>query len=205
MPRYVKCQTCGDTVVWSDRFEKMEFIPKVSDKGRSVNKYYHKGECWDKHNKKQEFLSKEKKEQDELDAVVKEIHGVNYPLPERYWEMVQDIRNGTNRFKKFWKKNYKKGVPYHVIKEAYLMSRHDIEWAKLNKRFPRLEQELRYCLVVAHSKINDAHKKIKKSEQSKTMAKATEKVQVEQMAEEREVKFKKQKSEFDISHILGDD
>jgi thermostable 8-oxoguanine DNA glycosylase len=89
--------------------------------------------------------------------------------------------------------------------EAYRMSKDNIEWAKLNKRFKTKEIELSYCLRTMQSRIEDAYRKIKRTEQSKQIAKATEIHQVEQLIENRQVEFKKQKSEFDISHILGDD
>jgi primosomal protein N' len=184
----------------------MEVESKTSETtGKTKNNYFHKGECWEQHLKRKNFIVQEMKEKDELNEVIKSIHDIKYDIPPRIWELIQDLRNGTNRYVSFWKKKYKAGVPYSVMAEAYRMSKDNIEWAKLNKRFKTKEIELSYCLRTMQSRIEDAYRKIKRTEQSKQIAKATEIHQVEQLIENRQVEFKKQKSEFDISHILGDD
>lgn len=206
MGKYVKCKTCQENVLIKEKTTLMDNYPRVSaETGKVKNNWCHKGECYEKFIAHQAFLDEELNKQNELDLVVKEIHQVNFPLPRNYWTMIQDIRNGTTRYKRDFKKHYREGVGYDVLKEAYLMSRQNIEWARLNKRFKNLEAELRYCLIIAHSKVNDAHKKMKRTEQSIKQTEAREEQFIEDMMENRVVKFKKQKSEFDISHILGDD
>jgi hypothetical protein len=205
LARYVKCQYCNETIPYSEKDTLTKEVKVSKSTGKSKNLYYHP-ECYPKHIKCQEFLSKEKQERDELNEVVKNIYGVQYQLPLKFWEMVNDIRNGTNRYEKFWKKRYKKGIPYSVLKEAFLMSKADIEWARLNKRFRTLDQELRYGLVIAVSKANDAHRKIKAREQQEKMALAIEQNQLEMMQDDREVSYKNvAKKHDDISFILGDD
>lgn len=140
-----------------------------------------------------------------MNYVVKSIYGVTYQLPSQWWEFINDLRNGTNRFEKFWRKRYKGGVPYKVIKEAYIMSKSDIDWARLNKRFKTLNQELRYGLSIIQSKLNDAHKRLKVIEQQQKMSSAIEEKQVEMMMDDREVSYKKKYDEDDISFLLGDD
>lgn len=204
--RIVKCQICEKTELYKERLELMEIESKTSEKtGKTSNKYFHKGKCWEKHLKEQSFKVNEKKEKDELNNIIKSIHNIKFDLPPNIWELIQDLRNGTDRYKTFWKKRYKQGVPYGVMAEAYRMSKDNIEWAKLNKRFKTKEVEIKYSLRTMQSKIEDAYNKLKRTEQSQQFAKATERQQVEHLIEERQVEFKKQKSEFDISHILGDD
>jgi hypothetical protein len=206
MARYIKCQYCESKELWQDR-DKMIIEQKISESGKTKNLYYHK-ECYPKELKKREMIAKELKEKDELDRVVKEIYNCKYSLPPRFWELINDLRNGTIRYVKGSKviKKYKKGVPYPVIKEAYLMSKQDIEWARLNKNFKTLDQELHYGLKIIQSKLNDAYKKLKRNEQIQEMNKKNEEKQIEEIFENnKEVKFVKKKSEIDISHILGDD
>lgn len=206
MGRIVKCRTCGETVPFSDRLELMEVKEIYSETTKKTKReYYHKGQCWDKFQEQEQFIKKEMQEKDELNMTIKNLHNIKYQIPSRIWEMIQDLRNGTNRYEKFWKRKYKGGVPYPVIREAYLMSKDDIEWAKLNRRFPTVEQEMSYCLRIIQKKLNDAHKKIERSRQSESFAKAKEKNVIRDISEDREVKYEKKKSKFDISHILGDD
>lgn len=203
--RIVICQTCKETELYKYREKYMVLVERETSGGAVKKAYYHIGDCYDKGLKKEAFLDEEKSKQDELDAVVKELHGLKLPLPSRYWETVQDMRNGTARYTRNFKKHYKEGVPYDVLKEAYIMSRHDIEWAKLNRRFKTIDIELFYCLKIAHSKVNDASRKILRTKQSLKMANAKESGFIEDMLDNREVTFVKKKSEFDFSHILGDD
>lgn len=201
-----KCQFCEVIVPKEESMNMVLHIHVVESSGRKKNKYYHQ-ECYPKFLAREAFIIKEKKEQDELDAVVKSIHGLTQPLPHRYWERVQDMRNGTNRYQKKYKKHYKKGVPYHVLKEAYLLAKDGIEWSKLSKNFKDTFEELIYGLSIAHSKINDADKKITRTKEFTKRAEESEKTMLKDMVEleNREVKYVKKKHVDDISHILGND
>lgn len=203
--RTVKCQFCNDSVPFSEK-ETLTKEVKVSEStGKAKNLYYHP-DCYPKHLEQQAFYQKEIDERDKLDRVVKKLYNVNLQLPHQFWTLIQDLRNGTNRFEKFWSKKYKKGVSYEVIREAYILSTHDIEWARMGKRFQSLEQELRYGLRIIQSKLNDAYRKIKTREQQGKINEAMEKVQIEDMKDNREVSFKKKEANNrDYSYLLGDD
>lgn len=208
MPRYVKCQECGNTELYTERLEKMEIVSKTSETtNKTRNFYYHKGKCWDKHNKNQNFIVDELGKRDELDIVIKKIYNIKYQVPPRIWQMIQDLRNGTNRFQKFFKKRYKEGVPYDVIAEAYRMSGDSIKWAKLNRRFRDKEEEMRYGLKIVQSKIEDAYNKLKNSENTKKFSEAKEKVNLDlEFNDNRKVDYnKKKESVEDLSSIFGDD
>lgn len=207
MGRTLKCQYkfCETPSIPAEMKDTLAVEVKVSEStGKKKNLYYHP-ECYPKHVKHQEFLLKEKQEKDELNEVVKKLYNVEYQLPPQYWELVSDLREGTNRYEKFWKKRYKKGIPFSVLKEAYLMSKADIEWARLNKNFKTLQNELKYGLSIVLSKVNDAHRKIKAREQQQKMATAIEQQQIEMMMDDRDVSYKKQSKEDDLSFLLGDD
>lgn len=209
MPRYVKCRHCNETELFVEREEKMEIVTIVSEKtGKSKNTFYHKEKCWINYQKEQEFIIGELNEKDNLNDVIKEIYNIQYQIPPRIWSLLQDLRNGTNRYQKFFKRKYKEGVPYDVLAQAYRMSKDGLHWAKLNKRFKSLEEEMRYGVIVMQSKIEDARRKIKLSEQSQKFSDAKESDVVRDILDNREVDFKKNKpkeKELDLSDILGDD
>lgn len=208
MARYLKCRYkfCETPSIPYSEKDNLSIETKVSDKGKKTNLYFHP-ECYEKHLKHQAFLDKDREKKDEFNEVVKKIYGVpeNLQLPPSYWELIGDLREGTNRYERLWKKKYKQGIPFDVLKEAYLLAKGDIAWARLNKKFKTLEVELRYGLVIVLNKINDAYRKMKSREQQESMSKAMEEVQVEMMKEDREVVYKKQKDENDLSFLLGDD
>jgi len=115
--------------------------------------YYHH-ECW-------EFKNNEVKELDELYNVIKEMHKI-IDVPKAFFVHLQNLRNGTITLHGKEIKKFKKGVPYHIIKKAYEMSRKKIQWAKGNKTFKSSISELMYGFKIIESKINDAFKEIKK-------------------------------------------
>ncbi|EJW14111.1 hypothetical protein M5X00_26185 [Paenibacillus alvei] len=202
--RYVKCQYCGQTVPFKER-DTLAHEVKVSSKGKSVNQYWHH-ECYPKELEKREFLLNEQKQKDEMFETVKKIYKINFSPSKSWWEMIADLREGTNRYQKFWKKRYKQGVPFNVIREAFILSVADIEWARMAKNFKSLEQEMRYGLMIMQGKVNDAFRKMKTREQQSKMNEAMEVVHIEDMKDNREVSFKKtQQENRDYSYLLGDD
>lgn len=206
MARYVKCQICCETVDYNKRLELMEIDTKVSSTtGKSRNLYYHKDKCWETFNKNQSFILDELAKKDELNDVMKSLYNIKFQIPNRIWEMLQDLRNGTNRYQKFFKKKYKEGVPYEVMAEAYRMSKDSILWARLNRRFRDKEEELRYGLRVMQSKIEDAHAKIKRSELVKKTSDAKLDRDLADIVENREATYKKKELKDDLSSLLGDD
>jgi len=201
LARLLICQICRE----KDVKENMEVYSITSEKtGKTTNKYYHKGKCWEKFIKEKEESEREQRERDELDSVLRSLFNIKVKYPDSIWWMIEDLRNGTNRFQKFWKKKYKKGYPYSVIAEAYRMSKDDIEWARLNRHFKDLGQEMRYSLKIIQSKLEDAYKKRIRTEQSEKIAKAKEESQLDLMFDNREVEYKKKDDGLDMSDILGD-
>ncbi|MGG4105241.1 hypothetical protein AAXB25_15090 [Paenibacillus lautus] len=203
--RYVKCQFCEQTVPYKERDTLTKEEVKVSSKGKTANKYWH-NECYPKELAKREFLLNEQKQKDEMYETVKKIYNINFSPSKSWWEMIADLREGTNRYQKFWKKRYKQGVPYNVIREAFLLSMHDIEWARMSKNFKSLDQEMRYGLMIMQGKVNDAFRKMKTREQQSKINEAMEQVHIEDMKDNREVSFKKKQQENrDFSYLLGND
>lgn len=204
MPQYVKCQYCKESVLASQK-DTLACEVKVSEStGRAKNQYYHH-ECYPKHLEAEEFKANELREKNELNEVIKSLYGVQYQLPFQFWQLVADLREGTNRYEKFWKKKHKEGITYSLLKEAYLLARDNITWSRLNKQFKTLEEELRWGLKSAVSKVNDANRRMKGMDQQAKRAIAMEKAQLEMMKDDREVSYKKKQHEDDISFLLGND
>jgi hypothetical protein len=210
MAGYVKCKYCGKKEPLSEKDNMYLHIKTVESSGKQYKSYYHH-ECWKYAKKQLEEQEKENREKDELDKVVKEIYMVeeNVPLPSDFWQRISDIRNGTIRGQKGRSvvKRRKQGVPYRVIKEAYLMAKPDIEWARLGKNFRTLLDELKYGLRIVENKLADAYRKVKNEEHMEKVRKELEEQELRRIIEDdtREVKYVKKKYEYDISHILGDD
>lgn len=202
--RVVKCQICKESYPYVDR-HNLASEAKLTAKGKTLNKYWHH-ECYKKELVKRESALNDPIEKDELNATVKKIYNLNFDLPNGWWWYIADLREGTNRFQKFWKKKHKEGVPFSVIREAYIMSVADIEWARMSKKFKSLDQELRYGLIIMQSKVNDAFRKMKTREQQEKRNEAMEEVHIEDMKDNRKVSFKRKEQENrDFSYLLGDD
>lgn len=204
--RYVKCQFCNESIPYSERetlaHEEKEYQSKGVTKTKNI--YWHQ-ECYPKELKQREFLLQEKKEKDELNETLQKIYKVKYNFSSNFWWMISDLREGTNRFQKFWKKKYKQGIPFPVIREAYMMSVQDIEWARMSKSFKNLNDEMRYGLMIMQGKVNDAYRKMKTREQQSKINEAREEIQIEDMKENRQVSFKKKQQDRDYSYLLGND
>lgn len=200
-----KCKSCNKNNNRDD-IENL-YIVKILAGLKNRNLYYCNEKCYLNSVKEDEFIEFEEAEKDKLNEVVKSIYGVavGLNLTNRWWTIIGDLRNGTNRYEKLWKRRYKKGVPYAVIAEAYRISKDSIHWAKLNKNFKTFEQELRYGLSIIASKVIDADRKIKRSAIQEKASNAMEGSRIDIMEDNREVVFKKVEDENDLSFLLGDD
>ena len=205
--RMIKCQTCGkSTVPFSQRFDDMEVVTKTSGKGKQRNLYYHKGECWEKEQKRQSFVKQEKEELDSLTKTMMRIHRRKTSIPHIHYQKINDLRNGTERYRRFWTKRYKEGVPYKVIEEAYKLSQSAIEYARSLGRFKNTDHELAYSFKIVCGKLEDAYKKIERSKEAKKFLDATESVMIQDFESSREhdySRFKRKRA--DLSDIFGDD
>lgn len=192
MAREVKCQVCQQKTPM-DQMEKIQ-------KG-STNKYYH-SECLQKHLKHQAFIDKELKESDELWEVIKDIHGIVMMPSDFYAKWIQRLRNGTITEKGRLVKKYRQGVPYVVMKDAYLLCRKDIKYHKTTKNFESDMQELIYCFKVVLSKINDAYARQARKAKQETINNRVDNL-VQDGLEQPEVEANNKDDDMDISDLLN--
>ncbi len=180
----VICQYCRNK---SERDEML-----FEQQGKS-KKYYHV-ECYAKYLVEREEKQKEVQRLDELMQVIKGIHGID-DIPKGFYPFIQDLRNGTIRFRGPVLKKYKEGVPYEVIEEAYRMSESSIAWSKQNKSFKNTMAELKYGLAIVSNNVNDAYKNIRQRKRlNASMA-------LMQKPDENKVEYRKKASE-DITDFV---
>lgn len=197
----VVCRWC----LIEERFdeETMMYVDIYSEKGNRYRKYFHK-DCFPKAEEEDKFKRKEEDELDDLMEMIADVHNITVPnVPRQLYSLLQDIRNGTNRYRKKKKIRFKDGVSYPVIKEAYRLSKDDIRWARMNKQFKKLFDEMRYGLAIVHNRIGDAMKAEINRKRQEALAKAREK-EMEDLEDEqtRGVKYKKDETSYDISAFL---
>lgn len=205
MAREVKCQQCETKEYYNE--ETMTFIVHETASGRKTRKYFH-NECLIKYNEKQDFLDKEQEGLDRLVKVVGGIHDVPknkegiYQIPRQWFPMIQDLRNGTNRYTRGFKKKYKKGVGWDVLIEAYKLSKDGIQWSKMTKQFKDTMIEMKYGLAIVVNKIPDALKKKERDNHMEKLNKIREQELLDNMKHEREVKYQGKKASYDISELF---
>jgi hypothetical protein len=194
----VKCRFCN---LKDTEREEMVKITNESPKGKTINMYYH-NHCYPEKLKQDE----ENKEKDYLYDVIKEVHQIKQPdIPKFFWIKINELRHGSVYIGRNTKKRYKEGFSFNVIAETYKFCRETIEYYKKTKDFKDLSQELNYCYTIICDKIGVVQKKNAKKEFIKAKKEAEEKEQQENSVvthTEKEVKYKKQKREDDLSDFL---
>lgn len=124
---------------------------------------------------------------------------------------MQDIRNGTDRYKKGYSKQFKKGVSYIIIREAYRMSEKSIVWARRNRNFKNFDQELNYGLAIVKSNLPKAYKDLKRNKMEKRYEKAKSTKNRDLLADTvisqntDRIVTKNKKDDEDMSFLLGED
>lgn len=205
LARTVKCQHCGDKQPFDE--QTMTFIEKVSDSGRKTKKYFH-SKCLNKYEEEQQAIDKEQELLDKLVEVAGGIHDAPKPpnlahqMPRMWYHMIQDIRNGTNRYTRNFKKRYKKGIPYDIITEAYRLAQDGIKWSRMDKQFKDFQSEVRYGLAIVNNKIPDALKKAERNASMEKINKIREQEELDRMEHERDTVYQKKKASYDISDLL---
>ena len=156
--RKVKCKIC----------EKEETYPETDlyrehRSPSSKSYYYWHYECFPQEIENRKFKEIERQELDDLYNVVKEIHDTKV-VHKEIFGLIQDLRNGTERYYTGYKKHYKKGFKFSVIKKAYEMNRKKIDYYRKNKKFKDVRGEMKYCFFIVRNNITDAYRELKRLE-----------------------------------------
>lgn len=178
----------------------MDFICKPTGKfnkdgTEKVQKLYYCPECKVNYLDELEKKEREAKQFDELCETIKYIHNWD-SLPKIYWKL-QDLRNGTIRYKGVTQRKYKKGVPFPFIKMAYEECQKDIQWARTHRRFDDPIKEFNYCFAIVQNKLPEViNKEKERRKQSNNPSNINVVIPVD------EFNYSKQKRHDDISDIL---
>lgn len=154
--RKVKCRFCQN----EETYPETDMYIELTGKESKTKKYWH-FDCFEKEKIRREKVNEETRKWDMLYETVKEIHDAEN-LPKDIICALQDLRNGTKRFRSQVQIGYKKGIEYPIITKAYNMSRKNIEYARNTKNFKDTKNEMKYCLEIVKDKISDAKKEIKR-------------------------------------------
>jgi hypothetical protein len=154
--RKVKCRFCQIAELYPEKDMFVELAGKHGD----TKKYWHY-DCYEKELVRREKTKVETDEWDDLLNTIKEIHDIDV-VPTDLITTLQDLRNGTERYREHKKIGYKQGVKYPIIKKAYEMSKKKIQWVKGNKKFKNTKGECKYCFMIVREKISDAKRELKR-------------------------------------------
>jgi hypothetical protein len=194
MARKIKCKICELESNTDDT--NMTFV--MNGKTRAYVCIEHK----DVYVKQEEKKKIEREKWDNLYKTIQNIHGI-IKLPTTLITKLQDLKNGTNRFEKDWKKGHYKSIDYDVLERAYKLSEDSIKWAKLNKHFKDSNAELNYGLAIVQGKINDVYRQVERERLTKVREVAMADKKAEQYKEsQRKVEYKPKKAKYDLSDFL---
>lgn len=175
--RIVTCKHCKN----KEKYPQVEMhVVDLNVEGKKP-KYWHL-DCYEIYLKEQQKKEKqeererrkkdiENKKWDNLFETIKEIHEIPKEIvstetfPKEIIITLQDWRNGTERFSSNRKIRRKQGIEYDVIEKAYQMSRKQIHWARKNKQFKDIKNEMKYCLAIVRNKLIDAKNEIKRQKE----------------------------------------
>lgn len=186
MARKYVCYICRN----KDTDESMTIV-KVSGQNRRV----HIKNCHDIFIQEQEFKAREKKELDELVETIKEIHDIKI-IPNQFYPLLQDLRNGNELFGRIGNKQYKQGYRYSTIRQAYIENEKDIKYWIGKKDFTNALGMLKYTLAIIRNNVD----KVSKSQVNKVEDQIAE-IEDNLMIDD-DIAFNNAKDELDISKYL---
>lgn len=182
----VKCNYCNTKSERSDMY---------CDEGKQ-RKYFHHS-CWTLEQERRHKVAKESIEWDSLYAYLKRLYGFNAPLPPQFIHVLQDLRNGTVRYKGPLQRGYKEGVPYQIILNAYKLSEQQIIQAKSKTdTFENDFLRLKYGFSIMLNYLNQSYAQWQKQVESE------KRIHVANPMDIKPVEYKKAESKKDISAFL---
>lgn len=193
--RHVRCPQCNEYEYWTDRNEM------VIEKGEKSNTYIHK-ECYEEYKNAHVVQQKENNERAKLHTYIMHLHNIK-KIPPNFFYMIEDIRNGTDRYftgnPKIMNKQ-KNGFKYEVIQKAYEIGEKYCRNAIRTKSFKSPITEMIYCLRIAESNLLGAEQKVAKEKRKQKIIDLDEQRTSE--FKTRKVEYKKKGNENDILDLF---
>jgi hypothetical protein len=181
----------------------MVHVEHIDKNGKTTHRYFHP-ECHDKYL----LIEIDMVEQAALDRTIKRIHGISGSVSPHLWTAIVDVRNGTIRKGSRVVANYKDGVPFSVIEQAWIDAEQAIMWAKSNVKFQGEDEkmaELKYAFAIVKNGIPLAYHRAKKHDSRQRAIERTETNEFAAPSDEDFVPmYKKRTDNDDISDWLDD-
>lgn len=190
MARQCKCSYCKEQINSNDALAYTDNNLKTPKKIKFCNEI-----CLEGYITNQQSKIKEKKDYADLCEYIMKLHNKNY-LPDYFFILLNDLRNGTIRKKGLMIKKEKEGVPWIDILNSYKFSEKTILWTIDNKKISEYINELKYCLAIVKSNIEKAKNQIKKKELENINVKEKD------IIISNDYKYKSKEFKNDISDLL---
>lgn len=152
LARQVKCKSCLEYGINDDMIKE-----KVG--------YFHKGTCHSDYVEHKEFKQQESEKLGRICKYIMELHDL-VSIPSQTVVRLQELRNGT--ITQFGKKvkQYKSGIEFELIYDAYLLASDSIKWCINNKlNNDKSIKAINYGFAIMQGKLNEAYGKQQKREQ----------------------------------------
>lgn len=127
--------------------------------------YIHTDKCFSAYLKDQEFKQQETEWLDKICKHIVDIHGL-LVIPQQTVIRLQELRNGTILLAGKKVKQYKNGVPFDLIYDAYQLASDSIKWCIVNKlNNDKSIKSINYGFAIMQGKINEAYQRKQRRKQ----------------------------------------
>jgi hypothetical protein len=184
-----KCSYCKSDI---DKKDVIKYTDELSKTPKKLNMC--SNECIENYKRDRLFKIKEKEEYANLCEYIMKIHNQSF-LPNGFYFILRELRDGTIRQKDIHIKKHNQGVPWSDLLVAYKYSEESIKKSINTKVFNNLMGELNYGLAIVKNNLN-------KAKQLNSQKKMNEKIQSEIIIEDNYTYIKKDFND-DISDILN--
>ena len=202
MARQVKCKSCLGHGMNDDMIKEKEG-------------YFHKGICHSDYLEHKEFKRRETEKLDKICRYIMELHDL-VSIPSQTVVRLQELRNGTviQAGKKV--KQYKNGIQFELIYDAFLLATDSIKWCIKNKlNNDKSIKAINYGFAIMQGKLNEAYGKHQQKKQDfkrqeveipKILNRFEEQIGVNQRIKDTQKNtLASDENEIDITTLLDDD
>lgn len=145
-----KCVYCKNN---TDKKDVIKYLDESAKTPKKLNMC--SNECIDNYKKEQAFKAQEKEEYANLCEYIMKVHNQTF-LPNSFYFILRELRDGTIRQKDIHIKKHNQGVPWSDLLISYKYSEESIKRSLNMKVFNNLMGELKYCLAIVKNNLNKA-------------------------------------------------
>lgn len=193
-----KCQWCKENGEKETMICEEKPTGKYNKNGtEKMNRKYTHHSCYEEFMQDKKFKQQEATELDQLYQHLLKLHGIKV-LDKRMFEKIQDLRNGTIKINNKKITKYKNGVTYTLMFDTYVHIQARIDEVIRNMQFETKWNEFSYVFGMMTNNLNEIQIATKLQEQ----VKVPDKINVDSVGINVNVKEKKRKDDLDISNFL---